>query len=178
MTADAPDSSELWFAKLAAEVERAESLLGDAPRVASSAPAYSAVLVVKGRPSREDEAAGRAFSGEDGEAIRKALAALGVEGEPFLAVSRPWLGVPAGSEAVSQRIRELAHAVEAELVLALDPVAAGDVALAFGLLDLRPGEAVDVPGFRILATDDFSGALGDEHAKRIVWSQLKTLVRR
>jgi len=177
VTADTTGGSELWRAKLAAEVERAESLVRGSQRVASSPPAYSAALVVKGRPSSEDEAAGRAFAGPDGEAIRKALAALGIPGEPFLAVTRPTAEASRDLDAVARRIRELAHAVEAELVLALDPVAADDVARAFGSEGLKPGETVDVPGFRLLATNDFAAALADERAKRAVWRQLKALTK-
>ncbi|MDI6713208.1 MAG: hypothetical protein QMD96_08225 [Anaerosomatales bacterium] len=176
-TAAAPDSARSWLAKVAADVERAESVVGGSPRIASSSPAYCAALVVKGRLSREDEAAGRAFAGPDGEAVRKALAALGVPGEPFLAVTRPTAKANEDLEAAARRICELAHAVEAEIVLALDPVAADDVARAFGLQELKPGEPVDVPGFRLLATNDFAAALADERAKRAVWRQLKALAK-
>lgn len=172
-----PDPAKSWLAKLAADVERAESAVGGSPRIVSSSPAYCAALVVKGRPSREDEAAGQAFAGPDGEAIRKALAALGVPGEPFFAVTRPTAEANEDLEAAARRICELAHAVEAELVLALDPIAAEDVARAFGLHELRAGEPADVPGFRLLATDDFAAALADERAKRAVWRQLKALTR-
>lgn len=173
----AQDGSKLWLAKVAAEVERAESLLGSPKRIAASSPSYSAALVVKGRLSRDDEAEGRAFAGKDGEAIRKALAALGVAGEPYLTVSRPSVEAQTDLRPVAQRLCELAQALEVELVVALDSVAAGDVARAFGLSELRPGEPVEAAGFRIVATDDFAAALADDRAKRAVWRQLKSILK-
>jgi uracil-DNA glycosylase len=170
-------AAHLWQAKLAAEVKRAESLVPGRRRAVSSAPAYSAVLAVKGRPTETDAVAGRVFGGEDGEALRKALAALGVEGDPFCIASRPSAEADEHLDAVARRIRELAEAVEAELVLALDAVAAGDVAAAFGTEALKPGMPVHLPGHILLATDDFSAALADEAAKRVVWRQMKALVK-
>lgn len=169
------DAAATWRAKVEAEVEQAESLLSQDSRL-STPPAFSAVLVVKGRPSDADVAAGRVLSGDDGDAIRKALAALGIEGEPFCAASRPAHEADASPDAVARRLRLLAEAVEAEAVLALDDVAAQDVARAFGLEALQPGVPVEVLGRTVLATDDFSAALADEASKRVVWRQLKTLV--
>ena len=67
------------------------------------------------------------------------------------------------------------EAVDPRVVIALDPQAAADLAAAFGIESFAPGRVTRVLGRDMLATDDFAASLGDEHAKRRVWDQLRAL---
>lgn len=130
------------------------------------------VLVVKGLPGPAEASGGAAFSGADGEAAAKALAALGyTEGDLYFTLSRPSSGNDA--ERLAARLRAQIEAVDPLLVLAVDSAAAADVAAAFGIKQPKWGSEVRVLGRRIVAVDGLEDSLTDPARKRRVWEQLK-----
>lgn len=160
-------------AKVRAELAAADALVEGAGAVLAQGGPFAAVALVKGEPGDADLAAGCALAGPDGDAARKAVAALGYAGPIFATVSRPAPG--AAPEAVARRLRLQVEAVEAAIVIALDAAAAADVSAAFGVEELAPGVPVTVPGRTLLAVDDMAASLGDEARKRAVWAQFRSL---
>ncbi|MBA4370183.1 MAG: hypothetical protein C0418_01210 [Coriobacteriaceae bacterium] len=164
----------LFEAKARAELERADALLAGSDSVRWSGDPQGRVFVVKGAPDPEDTAAGSAFAGPDGGAVRKALAALGLPDDAiFYAVARPERGAP--DEAVRARLALQIEAVDPAIVLAADPAAATDLAGAVHAHALDPGRLVVSAGRRLLALDGLRASLSDESLKRRVWSQMKAL---
>ncbi len=79
--------------KVRAEIRAADALCPGADAIAVAGSLTPVVVLVKGNAGDADRAAGIALAGADGEAARKALAALGVT-EPSCAVcSRPEPGI-------------------------------------------------------------------------------------
>lgn len=164
----------IFVAKARAELARADAFVPGAGDIASVGGPFAGVALVKGEPGEQDRTSGRALGGEDRDAAAKALAALGYDGPIFATISRPVHGAEA--DAVAKRLRLQVEAVEAEVVIALDAVAALDVAAAFGLEALEFGMPVAVPGRRLLAVDGLEASLTDDERKRRVWEQFKTLL--
>ncbi len=127
------------------------------------------VLLVKGEPSERDLAAGEAMAGRDGEALDSAFEALGWGADALLRVCAGPLG--------AERLRAVVEAADPDVVVALDPQAAGHVASSLGLEALEAGRLVTASGRRVLAVEPFERALADEAVKRRVWAQLKSLAR-
>jgi len=59
-------------------------------------------------------------------------------------------------------------------VVALDDVAAADVALGHELPRLTPGVAVEAGGRLLLAVSGLESALGDAAKKQAVWAQMQS----
>lgn len=138
--------------------------------LAGSAPAD--VFLVKGVASPADLSQGTALAGADGEAARKALAALGWDVSVFA------LCVRQGEQALESESLALAmEAVDPDLVVALDDVAAAAVAEALGIASLHFGDPVRVAGRLVLAVDGLEASLSDDARKRRVWAQLKNVQR-
>lgn len=140
-------------------------------RVSPSGSAPADVLVLKGDADPLDIEKGSALAGEDGEALCKALDALGWGGPPYALCLRD--ADPALS---AESLALVVEAVDPDLVIALDGHAASDIAAALGVT-LIAGEPAHVRGRLVLAIDDFVASLGDEVKKRRVWSQLKSVRR-
>jgi len=159
---------ELVVRKAAAE------LAGVVPegRVAPAGSGPADVFVVKGIAGAEDIATGKTLGGADGEALRKALDALGWE-QAYYAICAEQEDVSLSADALALAI----EAVDPDLVLALDVVAARYVADALKIDALDLGESRIVAGRSVCAVDDLSASLTDEARKRRVWSQLKAISR-
>ncbi len=141
-------------------------------RVAAYGSAPAEVLLLKGEAGAADLPAGRVLAGEDAEAARKALSALGWDAPVFAVCTRQ----PDGPLSPDS-IRLMVEAVDPDLVVALDDGAAVDLAQALGLAGLGFGNPVRVAGRVILAVDGLEASLSDEQRKRRVWSQLKSIRR-
>jgi len=159
-------------ARVKAELAAADKLLPGSDAVLSTGARFAAVVVVKGLPGPAEASGKPAMSGADGEAVRKALGALGWDTDSlFYVLSRPGLSTDAPRRAA--RLRLQIEAVDPELVLAVDSDAAADVAEAVGTERLGFGAVQRVGGRRILACDGLEASLSDAARKRRVWSQLK-----
>jgi len=130
------------------------------------------VAVVKGLPGPAEAAGGDALSGADGDAILKALEALGWKPQAvFLTLSRPVSGLDAQRRAA--RVRAHIEATDPLCVVALDAHAAEDLEAAFGCDPLTPGTTVDVLGRRFVFVSDFEESLGDAARKQRAWRDLQ-----
>jgi len=162
----------LFLARARAELAAADSSAPGSDAVAWSGALLASVAAIKGLAGPAEASGGVAFSGADGEALVKALTALGYHGdEIFFTVSRPEPGLD--REALADRLRLQVETVDPGLVLALDADASVDLAEAFGIEPLAFGVPVRVLGRRLLAVDGFEASLGDSARKRRVWEQLK-----
>jgi hypothetical protein len=166
--------AEAYAARVAAELVRADSELPGSDSVAASGDASASVLLVKGEPGPAEIGGGRALAGADGEAIAKALGALGRDAaDTYAVLSRPVTDPP--QERVTARLRRIIEVCDPRWVVALDPRAAHDVALALGMDPPPPGEPTIGIGRTVLALDGLEASLADDSLKRKVWSQLKAL---
>lgn len=163
------DHVAAWQAKVRAELAAADQLV-NAP-IMWSGSLTPAVALVKGEPGPAERAGGAAVSGDDGDAAAKALVALGIDGPVWCTVSRT--GDHDEQEGVLLRLRQQLCAIDPALVIALDGVAAADLAAAFGIDALMVGEPVAHAGLILLAIDGLEASLGDETRKREVWRQLQ-----
>ena len=155
-----------------AELAAADALAPGSDAVAARGALLAHVAVVKGLAGPAEAAGGDALSGADGEALVKALEALGYPSEGvFFTLSRPEPGIDGARRA--ERLRLQLEAVDPALVVALDPEAAADLAEAFGAPPLVAGVTARVLGRRMVALDGFEASLGDAKRKRRVWEQLK-----
>ncbi|TDB36882.1 MAG: hypothetical protein D9V44_10255 [Actinobacteria bacterium] len=169
-----PDDAGRCLAKVRAELAGADAGLPIAAQDAWAGDLFPAVAIVKGEPGPAEQAGGSVLSGADGEAVTKALAALGIdEGGTWRTLSRP---VPGLTPAViAARLRQQLAAVDPSVVIALDATAALDTAAALAV-DLPPfGVPVATAGLILLALDGFEESLGDERRKREIWRQLRGL---
>lgn len=140
--------------------------------VSSSGALIAQVMAVKGLAGPAEAAGGSALSGADGEALEKALTALGwPDGQRFYTLSRPEPGAEA--EARAARLRMQIEAVDPATVIALDAQAAEDLSVAYRVDVLRPGRMITARGRALVAVDGFEASLADGRAKRRVWEQLK-----
>jgi len=159
-------------AKVRAELSAADALYPGADAITGSGAITPTVVIVKGEPGEADLAAGVALAGADGDAVRKALDALGVDGTSFAVCSRPAPGV--SGEAAADRLRLIIEALDPSLVIALDRVAASDTSSAFSSPELVFGSPLRVGGRVLLAVDDLEGSLTDGR-KAEVWQQFRGL---
>lgn len=169
------DEATLFKEKALAEFALAERHVTDAPAAAWTGDPMAAVALVKGVPGPAEVSGGDVLSGPDGEAVAKALAALGYSGTVFATLSRSD-GAHA-SEGAPVRLREQIEAVEPDLVIALDGAAAEDLSIAFGCPLLEPGHPLRVPGRTLLALSGMEASLGDEQRKAAVWAEFRSLLR-
>ena len=164
---------ELYEAKARAELAEADRLCPGSDVVAWRGDVLAPVMVVKGMPGPAEAAGGEALSGADGDAVAKALTALGWrEGQVFFTLSRPDIALDEGS--CASRLRHQIEAVDPRVVLALDEVATADVARSLQLEVLSAGASVLVDGRRVVALTEFEAALGDEKRKRAAWGSLRS----
>lgn len=159
--------------KIAAELAAADALSPGSDVIPPGGALIAQVMLVKGLAGPAEISGAPALSGPDGVAADKALEALTwPSGSWFATVARP---VPEEvPERVSARLLMQVEAVDPYVVVALDEVAASELARAFALESpLRWGEIVAAQGRRLLAVDGLEAALADEGRKRRVWRQLK-----
>lgn len=162
----------LYREKARAEIDLAEALAEGMPEVRAHGDELAEVLLAKGEPGPGDRAAGYALAGADGEAADKALDALGLPQARFALCTR---AAGLSDDARAQRVRMLVEAVDPSVVLALDMLAAADLAQAFGIDPLAPGVTRLWSGRTLLAVEGLEASLADEDLKRRVWRQLKAL---
>lgn len=162
----------LHLGRARAELAAADRLAPGSDRVAPRGALLAEIAAVKGLPGPAEASGGAAMSGADGEALRKALEALGwPEDAVFYTLSRPEPGME--PERVSDRLRLQLEAVDPRVVIALDGVAAADIANAFGCAEPMPGTQVRVLGRQIVAVSGFEDSLADPKTKQRVWAELK-----
>lgn len=170
------DLAESYAAKVRAEMRAADLLLPGADVIPAAGSLTPVVLAVKGSPGPAELAGGSALSGADGEALRKALTALGFDAERLAAVvSRPT--GDAEESRVTSRLRLLVSALDPDVVLALDVSAGADVAGALRTDVPLPGNPVRAGYRTMLVVDGLESSLADEQRKRRVWAQLRVLGR-
>lgn len=167
----------VYDAKSAEEIRAAHAMLPGADAVADIGVPGATVMLVKGSPGPAESSGLPALSGPDGEAARLALEALGFDPESVYAtVSRPVSRDGAiDSVLEARRLRALVEACDPRVVVALDPVAAQDLAAAFEGFDPAPGVVVRVGGRQLLALDGLEASLADPALKRRVWARLQAL---
>lgn len=163
----------LYEAKALAELADVETLLPSASKGWSGKAQSSLALVVG--PAFPGEGAGVAALGETvGEALGKALTALGAApADVFIISSRPVPDAP--KRAVAGRLELAIEAVDPRLVFALDAGAAEDLATAFGTAALEPGVPVRARGRVLGSVGDFAASLAEPGAKAGVWSAMKSV---
>ncbi len=166
-----------YEAKVRAELGTADRTAPGSDAIPWSGDPFAVVALIKGDPGPAEVAGGTALSGPDGEAARKALAALGFDPSAiFATVARPETGID--SELLVKRLRLQIEAVDPQWVVALDAVAAGLLGDAYGLDGLGFGRPVDAKGRTLLALDGLEASLADDQAKERVWRQFRALVPR
>lgn len=162
------------MAKSAEELAAANRLLPGSDRVACVGAPGARVMLVKGLAGPAEESGDAALSGPDGEAISKALEALGFDpNDTFATLSRVEPG--ASAERVVARLQMQIEAVDPVHIVALDDAATADVAAACALGQLVPGKAVRAAGRNVVAVQGFESALLNAANKKKVWAQLKAL---
>jgi hypothetical protein len=170
-----------YEAKALAELGDADALAGRRSRSASGHASRSWCGPVLGPPIAFVVATAAAVAEPDGvldevtaDAASKAADALGAgPAGPFIIASRP---AGAGSAKVRARRLQLAiEAVDPLAVIALDAEAAADVAAAFGLDGLPPGQPANAAGRVLGYAGAFAGSLNDDAAKAHVWSAMKAI---
>ena len=155
-----------------AELTAADALAPGSDRVMWRGALLAEIAVVKGLPGPAEATGGAALSGADGDAVTKALEALGWAPEGvFYTLSRPEPGMD--PERAADRLRLQLEAVDPLAIVALDAEAAADLAEAFGCEPLAPGIAVRVLGRPLVALSGFEAALAQPKAKQRVWAELK-----
>lgn len=173
-----PDAIERAYRdKARAELVAADRLAEGSDVVPSVGDPFAEVFLVKGEPGPAESSGGEALSGPDGTAVRKALAALGFDPDSvFASVSRPESGMKI--ESLRQRLRMQIEAVDPWVIVALDAVAAADVAAAFDLDGIACGKRAHGGGRQFVAVEGFEASLGDKSAKLRAWRQLQGCQRR
>lgn len=140
----------------------------------------ASVLAIKGLPGVAETKGLPALSGADGDALEKALVALGWK-------ESSWLGVilqPVDAAALSAgNLRELVEIIDPLVVITLDDVARLQLIealspLAANLLSgFHAKAAITVLGRRLISVDSFELALRDSDKKQLAWAQLKQAIR-
>lgn len=159
-----------------AELEAADALCPGSDAVPWAGALLAEIALVKGHRGPAEESGGAALTGADGDAAKLALGRLGYDwSRAFRTLSRP----EPGSELprLAQRLRLQIEAVDAEVVIALDAVAASDLAQALGSPPLVLGKTRRIGGRTLLAVDGLEASLGDARLKRRVWNQMKAVAR-
>lgn len=174
-TSGAGETSELreaYLAKARAEIAMADRIAPGSDVVPSAGDEFAEVFVAKGEPGPAEVSGGAALSGPDGEAVRKALCALGFDpGSVFFTLARPEAGID--EALLRRRLRYQVEAIDPWLVLATDSVAAADLAEAFDLGTLPFGTRVNAHGRQFVAVEGLEASLADTRTKRRVWRQLQ-----
>ena len=171
-TVDTRRYERLCREKAEAEIAAADALAPGSGRIRSVGDTLAEIVLVKGLPGPDDRSAGRVLAGADGDAADKALEALGLAPERFAVCSRPGRS---GAAVRAERLALIIEAVDPSIVVALDPQASSDVALAFGVNAITSGEPLRLRGRTVLALDGLEASLADERLKRRVWRQLQAL---
>ena len=171
------DVREAYLAKARAELDE---LAGQGVSMAGNA--FSSVLLVKAEWPLDAEGQPRSpLAGEDGCALRAALAALGYAPEDWVALTT--IGTD-GLHLAPELIRRAILALDPSTVVICDGLAAAEVAQAFadelGTGDgseapepLAPGELGYALGMRMLNLDGFEEALANPRDKQLRWHWLK-----
>jgi hypothetical protein len=160
-----------YAAKVLAEVASADALAPGSDAVRSRGNPVSRVLVLKGLAGPAEASGGEAVSGADGDAIDKALTALGwAEGDAFYAMTRPEPGI--AEDRRVPRVKALVEALDPVVAIALDAEAAEDLSAAIGH-EIASGKPADVAGRRYVAVDGMEASLGNDALKKAVWRQLQ-----
>lgn len=176
-TPEAPDLEEIYAAKIHSELLDAEKILGSTVDGCFDGSMFAQVMLVKGIPGPAEAAGEKPLAGADGEAIGKALAALGFDAaKSFKTLTRP-SGSDHPDSTVASRLRVQIEAIDPFWIFALDRIAAADVARALGIDVPDFGRAVHVRDRVVHAVDGFEEALGDEGRKRVIWGQLRKVPR-
>ena len=119
----------------------------------------------------EPQAGGALMNERVADAVTKAAEALGAGAAVFTLLSRPVHGMDA--ESAARRLRLVLEAVDPPAVVALDPLAATDLAGAFGTRDLPESHPVRAFGRALGSAGDFAASLDDPVAKTRAWSAMK-----
>ena len=155
-----------FLAKAGAEAAAADALM-DAPQGAWGGLLVGArIAFVVGVPAGSGVLESRVR-----DAVEKVAQALGTSGAIFTMSTRPVQG--ADPEDAAHRARLLIEAVDPPVVIALDPLAAEDIAEAFEVSALRPGGAVRAFGRALGSAGDLAASLDDPKAKARAWSSMK-----
>ncbi len=144
--------------------------------------AFPQILFVKGTPNAAEAAGGQPLSGADGEALFKAVSALGYAPEEWAGC----LGVLEDGSALEPALLSLVIATLSPLTVVATDEAARRLlrdALANDLVELvdlseallEPGVVVQAAGLRVMAVGEFEAALADPAAKQLMWARLKRL---
>jgi hypothetical protein len=139
------------------------------------------LLLIKGVAGRAERRGEAPFFGEDGEALEKALRALGWPEDCWCGIL---LAPPSLQSLRPEGLRLLCETVDPRVIVALDEVARCALIEAFAPVEpklsatLAPGGQTLVLGRRLISVDGFeealiAGAEGDASAKQRVWAQLK-----
>jgi hypothetical protein len=170
---DAVRLARLYSAKAKAELKHADEVLGAPVGVAGCGDVLASVVLVKGLPDAAERSARRALAGRDGDAAGKALEALGfAPADAWAVCSRP---SDAPAAAYARRLELVVEAVDPRLVVALDDEAAEDLAVAFGLESLPPGQPAVVRGRTLGSVGGLARSLDDPTAKARVWKRFKAV---
>ncbi|WP_077598547.1 hypothetical protein [Olsenella urininfantis] len=168
-----------------AYVEKARAeLSGLAGRgVSMGGNAFSSVLFLKGELSASERDGGRLLAGEDGDALRASLAALGYAPEDWCALSV--LDSRSGEPLSAPLLLEAVLALDPATLVACDEPAAACLreALAQELVALEdfrqamlePGLVVQLLGMRVMNLGGFAASLADARQKQLMWARLKQL---
>ncbi|MDH4139120.1 MAG: hypothetical protein OEV43_00945 [Coriobacteriia bacterium] len=157
-----------------AELAQADREVPGGVELGSGGDLFAHIVLLKGLPGPAESAGGGALSGPDGDAARKALAALGIEDiAVFSALTRPESS--AEPESTARRVRRIVEAIDPVAVVALDADAAADLARAFGVRRIPFGKPVQSLGRTLLAVDGLEASLVEPARKRRVWAQFKRL---
>jgi hypothetical protein len=161
---------------------RAELASLEARGVRLAGNAFSSVLLLKDDLSTDEQAGATPLSGQDGNALRAALAALGYAPEDWCAI----LTVGADGQTLDcELLREAICTLDPATVVVCDEGAAqalretyADELASLDDFDaamLVPGKVVRILGMRVLALGGFAAALADSHQKQVMWARLKQL---
>lgn len=168
------DDAGHCVAKVRAELALADDGLPEAAVGMWAGDLFPAVALVKGEPGAAERAGGAVLGGADGEAVVKALTALGMDGAGiWRTLSRPAPEVL--PERAAARLSLQLAAVDPTIVIALDATAAFDAAAALEVVVPPFGVPVAARGVVLLAVDGFEASLADEGRKREIWRQLRGL---
>jgi hypothetical protein len=138
------------------------------------------VLLIKGTPTAQEAAGAAAFSGADGEALRKSLAALAYAPDGWSALVAAG---PAGEPLAPQLLRTAIAALDPNTVIATDDAAAAALREAYApelvrapelaAATLVPGVVCHICGMRMLALGNFLGSLENQQEKLVMWQRLQ-----
>lgn len=177
MISSREDRRDRYVAKARAELE---SLASRGVLMAGNA--FSSVLLLKGEPTDAERAGERLLSGEDGNALRSALQALGYAPEDWAGLATWCEG---GERLEAELLREAVCVLDPETLVACDHGAADLLRETYAseLLDAgsgeRPvlvdGELMTLAGMRALSLGGFAAALVSKQEKQLMWHRLKKI---